>query len=138
MILESTQILCTVLNSNGIKSPYRSSHLKHPCVIWAGKSLDNWLWLRKLTTALNKEYQFRFNHELPHKSFLVAKNLPIPSLPSLGITERPQAMPDKYKVPGNPIAAYRKFYACGKRHLIKYTKRSIPGWLTAINCNFDL
>ncbi len=59
MILESTQILSTVLHLNDIKTLYKPSHQKHPCVIWTGQSLQNWLWLRKLTCALNEEYKYR-------------------------------------------------------------------------------
>lgn len=34
MILESVQILCTVLNERGFNTPYQSTHRKHPCVSW--------------------------------------------------------------------------------------------------------
>lgn len=130
MILESTQILCTVLHQCGISAPYRPTHKQHPCVIWAGQSLHNWRWLKILTAELNKEYQFRFNRQNPHQSFLVAASLPLPPLPSMGLTERPLTMPDQYKIPGNPIASYRRFYAFGKKHLLKYTKRVPPYWVS--------
>ncbi len=133
MILESTQILCTVLHENGVTAPYRPTHRKHPCVVWAGKSLDNWIWLRKFIIALNREYQYRFNRQKAHQSARVTNSLHLPLLPSLGITERPLVMPDKYKILGNPIASYRYFYACDKKHLLKYTKRLQPYWLAAID-----
>ena len=60
MILESAQMLCTVLNKNGIRAPYRSTHSNHPCTLWAGASLENWRWLRDLALALNQEYRYRF------------------------------------------------------------------------------
>ena len=41
MILESTQIVCTVLNQKGFATPYKPTHTKHPCVLWAGESYDN-------------------------------------------------------------------------------------------------
>lgn len=135
MILESTQILCTVLHKNGITAPYKPSHINHPCVIWAGESLDNWIWLRDLTYALNKEFQYRFCRSKPHQSALIAQSLPLPPIPSQGITERPLTMPEGYKVPGDPIASYRRFYACGKKHLLKYTKRLKPAWLGSIQCD---
>lgn len=135
MILESTQILCTVLHESGITTPYRPTHKNHPCVIWAGTSLDNWVWLRSFTLALNKEYQYRFDRQKAHQSAIVAESLPLPLLPSLGITERPLVMPDEYKVFGDPIASYRRFYACAKKHLLKYTKRNQPDWLADIHCS---
>jgi hypothetical protein len=38
-------------------------------------------------------------------------------------------MPDEYKIIGRPIDSYRQLYAYGKKHLLKYTKRSQPYWL---------
>jgi hypothetical protein len=49
-------------------------------------------------------------------------------LVSLGLTE-PLVMPDEYKIIGSPIDSYRQLYAYGKKHLLKYTKRSQPSWL---------
>ena len=129
MILESVQILCTVLHENGLDAPYKATHRKHPCVIWAGESLENWLWLKGLTAELNTEYQYRFNKKQAHQSFIVSQAILLPSLPSVGITERPLVMPDEYKIIGQPIDSYRRLYACGKKHLLKYTKRSQPFWL---------
>jgi len=50
-------------------------------------------------------------------------------LVSLGLTERPLVMPDEYKIIGSPIDSYRQLYAYGRKHLLKYTKRSQPSWL---------
>ena len=128
MILESVQILCTVLSKNNVAAPYRPTHQNHPCVIWAGESLENWAWLRDLVCDLNKEFQYRFDHNSSHKSVLVSNSLTLPPIPAIGITERPQAMPEIYKIPGDPIRAYRRYYVTEKGHLLKYTKRPIPEW----------
>ena len=129
MILEYAQILCTVLHLRGQDALYKATHEKHPCVIWAGESLDNWLWLKNLTQALNKEYQYRFGHDKSHESAAVARALTLPTIASKGITEHPQAMPEEYKVTGDPVAAYRQFYLSEKHHLLHYTKRDKPWWL---------
>ena len=129
MILESVQILCTVLHEKGLSAPYRATHSRHPCVIWAGESLENWLWLKGLTAELDKEYRYRFSKEQSHKSFTISQDLLLPPLPSLGLTERPLVMPDEYKIIGHLIDSYRQLYAYGKKHLLKYTKRSQPFWL---------
>lgn len=133
MILESTQILCTVLHKCGQDAPYKATHENHPCVLWAYESLDNWLWLQKLIIELDKEFKFRFNHTKSHRSCIIAKNLSLPAIKSLGITERPQTMKDEYKVKGNPVTAYRKFYVNEKSHILKYTKRDKPSWLENID-----
>jgi len=41
MILESCQILCTVLNEQGKSAPYRSFNPKHPSCMWAAESSNN-------------------------------------------------------------------------------------------------
>ncbi len=84
MILESTQILCTVCVDNGIPSPYKPTHKKHPCTLWAGESLDNWEWLKKLIIALDDKYRHRFNHPYSHKSTIVAKSLSSPKIERIG------------------------------------------------------
>ena len=130
MILESAQILCTVLWMHNISAPYRKTHQYHPCVLWANESLSNWLWLKDLATALNKEYQYRFDHQKNHKSYDVILSLENPPLPELGLTKRPQAMPHEFKQT-NPVKAYRAYYKNCKRHLAYWTKRSTPEWFGA-------
>lgn len=60
MILESAQMLSTVIRESGIDCGYKITHLNHPCTIWTRESLSNWKWLRNLVEALNQEYKFRF------------------------------------------------------------------------------
>jgi hypothetical protein len=128
MILESAQILCTVVNQAGGKSPYRSTHPRHPCTLWAGRSLSNWLWLRRLALALNGEYRYRFGALKDHRSAVVARNLRPPTIADLSLTEFAQAMPERYKVEGNAVAAYRRFYIGEKSRFAKWTRRRPPKW----------
>ena len=71
MILESVQLLCTALNKKGFTTPYKSTHAKHPCVLWVESSYDNFQWLVSLTEALNAEYRYRFSRSEDHKSMEV-------------------------------------------------------------------
>lgn len=128
MILESVQILCTVLNKKGITTPYKSTHLNHPCVLWIERSFGNFSWLKDLTVALNNEYRFRFEKESDHKSISVLHEISNYHFENSGLTEFAQAMPEKYKVPGDPVKAYRQFYLGEKMAFAKWTKRSIPYW----------
>jgi len=128
MILESAQMLCTVVNQNGGKSPYRSTHYKHPCTLWAGRSLSNWLWLRSLALALNDEYRYRFRTSLDHESAFVVRQLSSPRIADPGLTEFAQAMPDRYKVKGDAVEAYRRFYIGEKSRFAKWTRRKPPRW----------
>lgn len=128
MILESAQMLCTVLSQHGVETPYRPTHAKHPCTVWAGHSLSNWLWLRALTLALNEEYRYRYAKKTDHKSAVVVRELPLPPIEDIGLTEFAQTMPDEYKAPGDPVRAYRAFYRGEKAHFAKWTRREPPGW----------
>ena len=129
MILESAQILCTVLHKCGMPAPYRPTHQNHPCTLWAEASMENWLWLKLLATELNQEFQYRFDKTEPHKSFLVIEALKIPTLPMIGLTEHAQTMPVEYRVPGNAVSAYRQYYLAEKSRILQYTKQKIPSWV---------
>ncbi len=40
----------------GVSTPYKSTHLKHPCVLWLDESYSNFLWLKELALELNREF----------------------------------------------------------------------------------
>ena len=133
MILESLQMLCTVLNKKGIETPYKSTHVKHPCVLWLEKSFDNFEWLASLAVALNYEYRFRFSKPNVHKSDSVLKHIEQHKYHSNGLTSFVQAMPKQYKIINDPITAYRQFYLGEKMLFVRWAKRDIPDWaLTSI------
>ena len=129
MILESVQLLCTALNKKGFVTPYKSTHMKHPCVLWVEESYDNFEWLRELTLALNSEYKYRFDKPNDHKSISVLPKIEHFNYERQGLTSFPQAMPDIYKVKNDPVTAYRNFYLGEKMHFAKWTKRDIPFWV---------
>lgn len=109
MVLESAQILCAALYRHGIEAPYKPTHARHPCVLWAGDSLAHWRWTRSLGLALGDEYTHRWGKT--HASAAIIANLPAhPALPELGWSTPPQAMPEAYRG-ADPVAAYRAYYA---------------------------
>lgn len=104
------------------------THINHPCAVWVRSSLDNFLWTYGYCDALNSEFCFRYRHDKNHKSFEAARKLPEPvNLPSLGITTRPQCMPDDYK-DEDPIAAYRLYYMMEKAPFAVWKRRDKPEW----------
>lgn len=129
MILESVQMLCTALNKKGFTTPYKSTHMKHPCVLWVEDSFDNFIWLKELALALNAEYRYRFEKEIDHKSIQVLDQIDEYSYPGRGLTDFAQAMPEEYKVPGHAVRAYRQFYLGEKMAFAKWTKRPVPEWI---------
>ncbi len=128
MILESVQILCTVLNERGFETPYRSTHRQHPCVQWVHRSYDNFLWLAELTDALNHEYRYRYEKDRDHASIRVLGDILHHRYESRGLTEFAQAMPDEYKVSGNAVAAYRAYCQSEEQRCAGWTGRAAPGW----------
>jgi len=128
MILESTQILSTILRLNGVDYGYKGTHTNHPCTLWAGKSLSNWKWLRSLTYELNQEYRFRFGREINHKSFDLTQSMPVLVIPDFGLTSFAQVMPEKY-LHKDPVTAYRNYYLGEKQKILSWTKRPVPSWI---------
>jgi hypothetical protein len=136
MILESAQILCTVINEKaGYQvTPYKSTHRNHPCTIWAGQCFENAEWLLDLTHSLNTEFMYRFNHTASHKSLQMLDDIAMGRLirlhlPKLGGTTPPAlAMPEEYRS-DNTVESYRLYYRLDKQHLLKYSKREKPEWL---------
>ena len=130
MILESAQMLCTALNKKGFTTPYKSTHIKHPCVLWVEDSYENFIWLKNLAVELNTEYRFRFEKDSNHKSISVLNEISDLNYKNRGLTEFAQAMPDEYKIDGDAVKAYRQFYVGEKMQFARWTKRSAPEWLS--------
>lgn len=132
MTLESVQMLCTALNKMGLETPYKSTHTNHPCVLWVGDSFDNFLWLKDLTLLLNDEYLYRFDKQKNHRSIEVQQAISGYRYAHHGLTPFPQAMPNEYKVPGNAVAAYRRFYIAEKKSFARWTRRDKPEWFVEL------
>lgn len=128
MIVEYAQLLSTAVRmTTEYDIGYRITHKNHPCAIWARESLENWLWLRYLSVKLNDEYRYRYDKEINHKSFDMICTLPIPNIPSCGLTPFPQAMPD-YCRNESSIKAYRDYYMKEKSSIVTWKKRNVPQW----------
>lgn len=127
MPVEGTQLLCSVLHKTGQARDwmYKPSHMNHPCSLWASKSLSNWLWLQDYVVLMGKEYTYRYNKY--HKSAELAAVLDKPNIPDFGLTPFAKVVPEEFKnLP--VIDAYRNYFIEYKRHLKKYTNRSVPCW----------
>lgn len=135
MILESVQILCTALNKKGIDSPYRSTHMKHTCVLWAESSFENFCWLKALVEELNREYCWRYDKGQDHASMAVLAAIDDLRFEAKGLTSFAQAMPDTYKIPDDPVVAYRNFYCGEKASFATWKKRDIPHWWSPASDN---
>lgn len=141
IILEAVQMLCTAKLLLDPEDPtneklYKLCHKNHPVSIWVRKSFANYMWTLKLVHEMHNEWQFRYNHsrDTCHKSYLVAYHLlthppPKDKFECKGLTLFAQAMPDEYRVPNDPVQAYKLYYMSDKKkRLAKWTKRSPPSW----------
>jgi len=136
MILESAQLLCTAVNvlAGEQVTPYKSTHVNHPCSIWVRESFDNWNYVWNLAKHLEVEWNLRYNHNRRHKS-LDALNeagiyrLAVHSLPDKGLTPVALAMPDHCKISSDPVECYREYYRKEKVALHSWKGRERPFWI---------
>ena len=128
MVLESAQILCSVLHMRGEDAPYRPTHISHPCVKWANASFSNFSWLVELAIQLNEEYKFRYEKRVNHKSIEVVNLCAEYRFEDIGLTPFMQCMPDRYRFQNNPVRAYRAYYKGDKRSFAAWKRRGAPSW----------
>ncbi len=138
MILESTQMLSTAHHIHGsrvkLSTIYRPAYQNHPCTVWARQTFGNYQWLLAHAEALAQEYTRRYGKT--HKSSrLIAGSLQYNPCPKGRRTAFAQAMPDKYKVHGDAVQAYRQYYIHEKTRAIAMTwrTRSVPKFITERN-----
>lgn len=62
MVLETCQILSTVMTIRGAAGPYKPTHKNHPCTIWASEP-TNFNWLVMYFVDICGEYTWRYKKE---------------------------------------------------------------------------
>ena len=70
MIIETAQLLCTAMTYHGYNNPniYKSTHVNHPCSVWARETESNFRWLVKYFDALHEERMLRTGKA--HQSYI--------------------------------------------------------------------
>jgi hypothetical protein len=133
MLLEAAQILSTSAYLNDSHKPgemYKPVPSHNPDIHeWVAESQANFVWTLKLAKGLHTEYKHRFGKD--HKSYRkVIRHIDITEirLPKEGLTERPQCMPNRFKVEGDAIEAYREYYKFGKDWEMSWFNREVPPW----------
>ncbi len=140
MPLEYTQMLCTFLHeTKGVAHTtnlYKPTHKNHPCNRWLRDTIYSLDWF--IPHALATFNEFTFRREKPHASAIVFANamLRIEGRtfqdydPAKCLTLPPQCMPEECRVENDTVKAYRNYYLTKKTHLLKWTKRTQPTWIT--------
>lgn len=139
MILETAQILCSVhkVNKSRLQTPYKPTHLGHPCVQWASECIANYLWLVELGYALCEEYTLRYGKKHKSKRVIRWAKKNIPKFYSFETLLQPPALAitDELKLPSytinDAVAQYRKYYKYKQDNglIMRYTKQNIPTFL---------
>jgi hypothetical protein len=132
MILESTQMLCSVHHIVGSEyTPcYKLTHANHPCSVWVRESLANYVWLCMLAKELCIEYTYRYGKIHKCEAYVDDLTANLPPIEDVGMTA--QAMDDIYKSL-DPVDAYRCYYNVAKYHMHSWTGkvngRDKPDWI---------
>lgn len=140
------QILSTALYNVGrIPAPWVDlKYAAHGCVLWAGESIQNFLWLCELGLCLCEEYEYRFKQTGGSNNSYLAKSVILRCqglvflcrhkfLDQKKLTPFYLAIPDGYictahkDLFANTILSYRYYY-CREEHGSIWTKRDIPFW----------
>lgn len=130
MILESCQMLCTVLNEQAGEqiTPYRSTHKNHPSTKWAAASSDNFCMLVVHCSELIEEYKRRFSgrvHKCEAVLLKIQESFNPDLFPAQVPTTLPMAMPKEFQSE-DIVESYRRFYASKPR--IRYPVEKVPEW----------
>lgn len=135
MILESAQMLCTVLNEKGFTTPYKSTHRNHPCTLWTSESVVNFWNLLIHANALSRRYTELYNKRHKCQDVLdLIYQLPVTEdLFSFSVeTSIKLAMPDEYKS-SDLVESYRKYYA--NKDNLDYRGLEVPTWIYKYRIN---
>jgi hypothetical protein len=131
MVTETAQIICTIAHKFCILDiPYKSTHKNHPCVLWAGDSMENLNWLIVHGKALSMEYTRRYSKVHKCNSIFNWAERHI-KIPSNGFTTPAQCMPVELRrshTIENVVMSYRDYYKRDKSRFAKWKLNNIPNW----------
>ena len=108
--------------------PYKPTHARHPCTVWAAASTGNYDWLVQLGLALCAEYTYRYGRV--HKCQAVIESLrdAPATVPSGALAPFAQAMPEECKA-ADAVLAYQTYYREYKSYIGVWTGRERPAFM---------
>ena len=140
MVLETAQMCSTALHEWCfedeliLEGVYKSAYKNHPMTVWVRENDANMAWAVLHGLAIGREYTYRYGKN--HKSTAVLENIAeymfhdnFDEDYSLHTTP-PQCMPDEFKC-DDYVEAYREYYRKAKAHILQWTGRPTPNWITA-------
>lgn len=102
MILESAQLLSTAMHVRGAKiTPYKPTHINHPCSVWTRATKGNYQWLYQHFVALLSEFYRRRGklhacHAFTHRLRLGVDHMPNGDLQTFQNSSYYKSMTDVY------------------------------------------
>jgi hypothetical protein len=75
-----------------------------------------------------REYTRRYKKTHFYQQFLDPLTADPRLTPSGCFLDPPQCMPDEFKVPGNSVEAYRRYYIGAKARFAKWNHSPVPAW----------
>lgn len=147
MPLETAQMLCSnIAYVSRIATPYKITHINHPCTIWARQSASNNKWLLNLGLELCAEYSNRYfkKHKCEDVILWASKHL-LP-IEDKGLTpfalafKRDEYNPPFIDAPSLEISVslYQGYYLTSKAHLLTYKNVPIPQFVLENNNPYTL
>ena len=133
MNLESPQMMSTAHRFFGDDDEilYKATHVNHPSTKWIMSNPDHYMWLFEHWQSMNKEYTHRYGKihlswtklgeklSVPPKSLVKVEEFCLPT----------PAMPDEFKVDGDVVESYRRYYQSKQdKFKMVWTKSNIPDW----------
>lgn len=107
---------------------YSATHINHPSAVWVRKSDRNYDWLYVMWRELMTEYTYRYGKVHACEKLIIALRRVPYNIQAGPFTEPTPAMPDEYKVAGDSITSYRKYYVGDKQRMAKWKNRPKPNW----------
>lgn len=116
-------------------NPYRPCFVHHPCTVWVGENLNNWMWLHSLATELCTEFTHRYGkvHACQKVLEWMARTYPALSESSTGeVTPFATAMPQEYapedslRTTERVVESYRDYYVGEKSRMFYWKNRQVP------------
>lgn len=129
MILEAAQLACTALRTRGLETPYKATHVNHPCAKFTRRNDASFLYTVDYGLALAAEYTHRFDkHHKTTDVLHLCRESFTPGMFGDGYVFFAQAMPEHFKS-FDAVDSYRRYINSTKDYRFKFTNREVPTWI---------
>jgi hypothetical protein len=137
MMLETLQVISTVLHSYGLPVKYKPTHAKHPVTLWTGDTAGNMVYMCRYYIALSNERMYRLGRT--HKCDEVFQEMQPTIMKYIAMRSNLETTPfancSLFKDESNIVTAYRKTMIhkwTNDKRKPTWTKREVPSWYSNV------